>query len=539
MGESAVNQLSDLNISNSLDELPQDIIDQVVLDLELDDVLNLSLLNKKFHEIILSSPTIQSHLFQLYYNDSLLSYTWNQTHPNWLEISKKRKNARLYSWGSLNGGRLGYSPAYIHNSNLDSNLSRMGFNQGIFNPLKIPNFEKSIKLISGGGFSFQILTSDGEIYSTGSSWHYGHNSGVGPNGQDYNELIELARAQEREQQQQQESQQEQDRLPNGTVRIPLIGRRGGCRLPPLPGRVRLPAIIGNPGRRIHAPGYNLPSGRNESNEIKKINVIGDAVKFQAIHSGRAHFLGLTNNNKVYSFDTHEFGIPLQFNIENKVKKIKAGWDYNLIEFYNKGLGYWRKREAISKDSKESEVEVKMITSKEVIDFIGLENYIIYIDLNSKIWRYDFSNSIKVELVEFQKSFLKLNETAIEPKSIKISGFFKTFVIFSNIDICLFGNCLNINEVQIIPELNSVGCVNIEIGDYHLLALTSSGKLLSWGLESNKCGCLGLGNEETVIRRGGNREGGSLRIVKPTEIETVKNCVGIASGGWQSCAIINE
>ena len=39
---------------------------------------------------------------------------------------------------------------------------------------------------------------------------------------------------------------------------------------------------------------------------------------------------------------------------------------------------------------------------------------------------------------------------------------------------------------------------IEIGDYHYLALTADGTLLSWGTESRFCGCLGLGVNKVFL-----------------------------------------
>ncbi|BGP39721.1 hypothetical protein JCM10449v2_003672 [Rhodotorula kratochvilovae] len=50
-----------------------------------------------------------------------------------------------------------------------------------------------------------------------------------------------------------------------------------------------------------------------------------------------------------------------------------------------------------------------------------------------------------------------------------------------------------SEPQVIPELQSIGVIKVAHGDYHNLALTSSGHLYSWGAYS--AGALGLGHPQ--------------------------------------------
>ena len=49
--------------------------------------------------------------------------------------------------------------------------------------------------------------------------------------------------------------------------------------------------------------------------------------------------------------------------------------------------------------------------------------------------------------------------------------------------------------RVIPELQYKSVISVVLGDYHYGALTSTGKLLTWGAYSN--GALGLGDPKDI------------------------------------------
>jgi hypothetical protein len=58
-----------------------------------------------------------------------------------------------------------------------------------------------------------------------------------------------------------------------------------------------------------------------------------------------------------------------------------------------------------------------------------------------------------------------------------------------------------------PDFSGYKIVDIAFGDYHGIALTDEGKVVTWGIESQGCGCLGHGKPVAgiVVRDGSNTE----------------------------------
>lgn len=125
------------------------------------------------------------------------------------------------------------------------------------------------------------------------------------------------------------------------------------------------------------------------------------------------------------------------------------------------------------------------------------------------------------------------------------------MVFTNHDQVLLGDLKHLlypddqNEGErpiIIPQLQGKNIKSIEMGDYHYLALTEDGSLLTWGLEPRGCGCLGLGYKFTVrdehpldIRL----EGTDLIVLNPLTTKSPPykgKWVAITASGWHSGGI---
>lgn len=112
---------------------------------------------------------------------------------------------------------------------------------------------------------------------------------------------------------------------------------------------------------------------------------------------------------------------------------------------------------------------------------------------------------------------------------------------------------------IIPELQNRSVISVVLGDYHFGALTSSGKLLTWGQYSK--GALGLGdpvelpigspggfaNEQTRERAGRMTFGVPPSVTVPSEVrfdhglkaggKVERYCFAAAAGGWHTGALV--
>lgn len=86
--------------------------------------------------------------------------------------------------------------------------------------------------------------------------------------------------------------------------------------------------------------------------------------------------------------------------------------------------------------------------------------------------------------------------------------------------------------------------SVQFGDYHVLLLSSKGKIYSFGTDSQKSGCLGLGSSKHVcddLHVGEMLNFQDFKVGEPqlVKINLSENycCVKLSAGGWHSCAII--
>jgi len=113
------------------------------------------------------------------------------------------------------------------------------------------------------------------------------------------------------------------------------------------------------------------------------------------------------------------------------------------------------------------------------------------------------------------------------------------------------------EPRVIPALQNINVISVVLGDYNFGALTSTGKLLTWGEYSR--GALGLGDPTTIepglpggyrteqqrqlaLQRGG---GVPPQVTEPTEVRfdhgekrsRKRFCFAATSAGWHMGALV--
>ncbi|QEU58372.1 Saf1 [Kluyveromyces lactis] len=590
--------------SNEIKEsLPPDIVQTILPYLTSKDIKNLSLTNKYFNKLLdYSNSSILWHeLFRksfgnTYTNDepfisknSKRFQTCSETillntHAGieWDKLYNLRKyRSAVFTWGCIKHGRLGYTISS------NSRLSADSMNQldrritfGVCKPVEVPwmlhsvpisgranswddddteeetnvlgEYDRSIVQISGGGFSFQILTQSGKLYSTGATYHGGHN-GPGPlAGQhDFQPIDETIRSLERS--------------------FPLV--HGPFRVM---GSIGDPIRIQNPHHttnltgtfRQHEDIYAdlmklsdisskcLPGNDQVRRMLPKsiFNVkdpkdfdesMIDSVRFVAVSSGRSHFLALDDKNDLYSWDGREVnhGVKLIFNdlpmrSTNPILKISCGWNCNCIFIYGVGLVVWKSRDATVGFDGFANAHYKVIPNtgevngtNKIVDFAcGSDNAVFYITNDGeKLWLY--SNEIE-----------KYIDLPIEGKMVKVQTSNNTLAIFTS-DTCYTVEIKDgevahntLTKIEIAPN---VKIISLSFGDYHGIALSDTGDMYTWGLESEMCGCLGLGKPESIVSRGAGtfERARSIRVQRPTKVDIDGTCVAITAGGWQSGAII--
>lgn len=571
--------------------LPPDIIQSTLKYLTIDDIRNLSLTNKYYSKLLdyQNSDTLWHALFQ-----KAFEYSYTNSEPvkadetatfksscerilcnrfpdlSWHDkYNIRAANTRLFTWGYMQHARLGYtatSNPYLNEADMNTFGSR--YKYGVNKPIEVPWFteasmetdftkdEQTIAQISSGGFSFQILTMSGKIYSTGSTYSSGNRGPGTPSGQpDYDPLQNIVRGLETSF----PSLTNYGATPlNFASRVTSTGRP--LELPHqdvyatiqeledkateyIPGNQNIRRMFTRDSFEI----YLTPEGSNGPTDNP--DILLNHNHFVAVSSGRCHFIALDTENELYSWDTPEtqMGIPLEFDnlpsrATNPILKIACGWNFSCVYIYGIGLVTWNEREPVKPGARFS--HAKYTTIKEtyhisgelkVLDFACyLDNTVIYITQNGGLWLYSNGSTKQLEL------------PIMVGKPLKVDICYKTLVLF-NYESCFTLN-LNLPELDLSKlERIDIGgpnenVVSLSGGDYHLMALTDRGNIYSWGHESQISGCLGLGSPQQIIdeqrigRWNGNR---NIDVKKATRIDLPEGmtCLAISAGGWQSGALI--
>lgn len=572
-----------------LDLSPDLLVTVIPQYLRPEETFEFSILNKALYDIFYDSPLTTS-LYKTFYNKKFTNNSQdfqliNDVDLNWIALFKSRVNLnqKVYTWGSSEFGRLGYLINLLPNSSALTNSVHSG-SLGVHTPTNLSNFNHNIIVdIIANGFSFIILTNQGELYYTGASWKRSRYNAPGPFEQkDFQPLPVVNFT--------------QGNLPHrrslrgsgGVFILPFarryddntptenVGARG--RLP----RLTNPNLTLPPEQQAKIPELAAQAPHEgtikESNFITKLN-IPTGVKIVSISTGREHILALDSKNNLYTWDTgtnDTTGVKLQLpNLDNlhNILKIFAGW--NLSGCYVNGVGIivWYSREAVTKEKYESGEPVNVHsftipgTANDIVDFVIGDSYILYIksgklyrlsgiNLNELSKQQSLGNPISnahffmglQPMDNFNNWLEKYNKDHDTSSSfVKLNNCYYSFVVFTNDDQVLFGGREHVEESEVeptvIPELQNQNIKQIEIGDYHYLALTKEGNVLSWGVESKNCGCLGLGNSKDFVANLMEDivedSPGGIRVHKPVEIVNPPypgKWVSITARGWHSGGI---
>lgn len=532
----------DVPLMTTFNDLGEDIIaSNLSRYLTTQETFNLSLTCKQLYAYLSSNDAY--HVLFLNRFGKLTPLNLKQY--NWEYLFKKRSDnaLNLYTWGSGNQGRLGYLLRDIP----EHNRAQLYF--GVHTPTLVPNFKSSvIEQIHAGGYSFQIL-SNGQIYCIGAG--YGGGQGVstpGPLHDDFQLHI----------------------YEESSVMPPSFPIRNFARDSELPAGSRRRAD--NPNLRLPPDQLNFPPelGRRmieESSFVTRMRLpssFNDEKRAVThISSGRKHFLALDEGNRIYTWDSGNSdwkgGVEVIFpGLHGHIKSICAGWNLSSCFISGVGIIVWYSRDSVTKEDYEAcnfRVRANYVVVpdlKSIIDYITLQDCVIYIRHDGDIYRFHLNASALANSHEdanetIWNSPLKLfnswlsnynKENKAEASFTKLSGCYKSFAVFTNYENVLLGNLNSDDEVcePVMPDqLQKRGIIQIAIGDYHYLALTDKGKLLSWGLESQQSGCLGLGrllesSDSSVITENRNHQ-----VLDPHEIKRPSpgKWLAVATSGWHA------
>lgn len=285
-----------------------------------------------------------------------------------------------------------------------------------------------------------------------------------------------------------------------------------------------------------------------------------------ISAGRNHLIALDVEGQIYSYESLQSppkridfmeswivkSDPYSSSTEvGKVRKVVGGWDCSGALVYGHGLLIWKHdhrvpgtriniedRRLVQEslitapilDPQEHQRTTNLEREKEIIDFILIEGFVVFVTAGGRVYCIEERNGVPVLPPVFLPHFSVHEPTDEEildlkgyrnKKADRISGFFKKFAVYNRNGLVHVGDAdllrravYNNRRPEVpekekdeirplaIPSLNKFGTIaQIVFGDYHSHAVTQDGRLLSWGVESQNCGCLGIGDHREAERRG--------------------------------------
>lgn len=428
----------------------------------------------------------------------------------WRELYKNLHRAILYTWGSNEEGRLGHHPS----------------NRKVQSPwdVDLPVNQVAVNVVMGG-WSTTVLTASGSLYTWGalSSFHGSYSS--------YS--------------------------PNSTS-----------------------------GER--AAKLKFPAAYSSTNIIE-------------VSSGRSHVLGLSEEGRIWSWtqddqpgmfinfihiDTTTYGSTYYGarRARGTIERVAAGWNHSAALVNGVGIVVWfptpqgtHGEEGIHVDGElvlgtcyiEGALKPSTVSdedwayAKEVGEVTGImagDSYLVFLTKPGKVYAVYAEPNMVAGTRPAQLHYFSA-PTGQKPMSY-ISGSFCKFAVFNSDGLVYIGTKDQVQEAlvqgpevevkskpTVIPSLQKRGIVAIAFGDYHSLALTAEGKVLSWGTEPQMCGCLGHGPVE-IARKRGVQLTVHGQLDEPTEVrfdslETSKPqkpkdnqyfIFNISAAGWHSGAL---
>lgn len=279
------------------------------------------------------------------------------------------------------------------------------------------------------------------------------------------------------------------------------------------------------------------------------------IAIRQFSAGRAHILALGDSGRIWSWyhiksaalqikfvnvDMNELSLSPSAGISSsygKVKQVVAGWSLSSAYIHGTGIVVWSPVERDDDDketdtmlvletaevpgtgyqrsqAKRTESEDQQALGDEVgvvLNYIILEHFVVFVTDIGKVFCGRFGEKNRVD------NILELQALRTEPgKPLDVQGSFRRFAVFQDkavitsdqtyLEACWSDQRnnpaqTNIEGLQRIPALQNNDVISVAFGDYHYLALHSSGKITSYGKELQACGALGLGGSDEAHARG--------------------------------------
>ncbi|GAA5982091.1 hypothetical protein JCM10908_004734 [Rhodotorula pacifica] len=412
----------------------------------------------------------------------------------WYRLYGQLASSSAYLWGANQNGRLGIPPDRAYPSSRISDAVRRRIIRGglpVPTRIKLPDPPTTL---AAGGWSFHALTMSGRVISWGE---------LQPSGPGLAPSRELNKGQTTLSPQilpQMEQLGAIRQLAAGREHVVMLGEDGKV------WEYRAAGRVANMVDEDARWGASSSAGRTASDVI-------------SVHAGWAYSAIVTSSNDVFLWWK-----PEHTTVE--AAALAAGEGAPGFDATTQGVSFQLATTSLKLPALPDEAETpdhicKIACGDEFVIALSDAGKVFYLDISltpatrnrhgeaaaiSELEQALLTGARQWTYLEALSSRKTVRDTSTEqasiPREVKIthiSAHFNTFAAYSvpstttnDGSVVLLGE-KGKTVPQIIPELQNIGVIQLAHGDYHNLALTSSGRVLSWGAYSS--GALGLGHPD--------------------------------------------
>jgi len=284
------------------------------------------------------------------------------------------------------------------------------------------------------------------------------------------------------------------------------------------------------------------------------------VKVYQHANGRKHIILLTERGEVWAITTTFSEIPLQVALPDvklgypghkqrqpgTVSKVVAGWNASGVLVEGHGITL-----LFSQSRRFDLMGVPFLSgldvvedSDSVVDFAIGEHFLMAATASGKVFAANLADIERNEPIA-PMQMLNFEAPAGRRPINRVVGWFRKFALFNDDGLVHIvdafqdlqasrqhleaaggprGLSHNLNEMRtgattptMVAGLEAYTIVDVAFGDWHYLALTDTGKVLSWGTESRMCGCLGLGRSDVAKEKGLRLVGGFDGVLDTAQV----------------------
>ncbi|KAI8359131.1 regulator of chromosome condensation 1/beta-lactamase-inhibitor protein II [Blakeslea trispora] len=293
--------------------------------------------------------------------------------------------------------------------------------------------------------------------------------------------------------------------------------------------------------------YKLPT------ELQANNSTQPKIKFRSISSGRSHVIGLAKNDVIWHWTNPNVLQRVDLDIACRVVQVVANWSYSSVLTERGELYIVPEPDivSLSEEQKEEPPATQVIDSgvtlqqilpsadpdDQLVQLAGLDKYTLALTRHGLVLKLKTVDSTRFSLspqehVTVLDHFSSQQQEVNDRRGIMrrfITGHFLNFAVYTK-DRVMLGtvDAQEDTRPNCLEELEHKDICKVSFGDYHFGAITSKGKLLTWGSYSG--GALGHGKDLS-----------QQQLDKPTMVESLSDrfVFAIGFGGWHSGVLAIE